>query len=154
MKQLLVGEEGEYIGSTDSVKEVFRDLKFHHDAVFSAMNISFGEFVDRFDPDELLENFDRTLKKKPLFSALSQLKYWRLYCDLYPIMTQRGAGQFPHMFGEGFVREYEKQIAELKRLERGVDDGDRANIVKAVQNEAEDDEPQDQSAEAQASPLV
>lgn len=154
MKQLLVGEEGEYIGSTDSVKEVFRDLKFHHDAVFAAMNISFGEFADRFDPDELQENFDRALKKKPLFSALSQLKYWRLYCDLYPIMTQRGAGQYPHMFGEEFVREYEKQIAELKRLDRSADASDRANIVKAVLDELADEEPQDQSVEAQASPLV
>lgn len=118
VKQLLVGQEGEYLGPIDSVKEVCRDLKFHHEAVLAAMNKSFGEFADRFDPDELKENFDRTLTKKPLFDALNQLRYWRLYCDLYPIMTQRGSGQFPHMFGEEFVREYERQIAELKRIER------------------------------------
>ena len=101
------------------------------------------------------ENFDRTLKKKPLFEALNQLRYWRLYCDLYPIMTQRGSGQFPHMFGEEFVREYEKQIAEFKRLDRGTDGSERAKIVEAVLNELEEDEPlQDQSAEAQTSPLV
>ncbi len=155
MKQLLVGEVGEYLGPIDSVKEVFRDLKFHHDAVVAAMNTSFGEFADRFDPDELQENFDRTLKKKPLFKALNQLRYWRLYCDLYPIMTQRGSGQFPHMFGEEFVRAYEKQIAEFKRLDRGTNDRDRANIVQAVLEELEEEEePQDQSAEAQVRPLV
>ncbi len=155
MKQLLVGEEGEYLGPIDSVKEVCRDLKFHHDAVFAAMNSSFGAFSDRFDPDELQENFDRTLKKKPLFKTLNQLRYWRLYCDLYPIMTQRGSGQFPHMFGEEFVREYEKQIAEFRRLDRATDDSDRASIVEAVLNEPEEDEPlQDQSVEAQANPLV
>jgi predicted component of type VI protein secretion system len=155
MKQLLVGEEGEYLGPIDSVKEVCRDLKFHHDAVLAAMNSSFGEFADRFDPDELKENFDRTLKKKPLFEALNQVRYWQLYCDLYPIMTQRGSGQFPHMFCEEFVREYEKQITEFKRLDRNIDRKDVANIVQAVQQELEEDEPlQDQSAEAQASPLV
>ena len=155
MRQLLVGEEGEYLGSVDAVKEVFRDLKFHHEAVLAAMNISFGEFADRFDPDELQENFDRTLKKKPLFNALNQLRYWQLYCDLYPIMTQRGSGQFPHMFGEEFVRTYEKQIAEFKRQDRGADASDRNKIVEAVLNEPDEDEPvQDQSAEAQASPLV
>jgi predicted component of type VI protein secretion system len=155
LKQLLIGEEGEYLGPTDSVKEVCRDLKFHHDAVLAAMNSSFGEFADRFDPDELKENFDRTLKKKPLFDVINQLRYWRLYCDLYPIMTQRGSGQFPHMFGEEFVREYEKQIAEFKRLDRSTDENDSANIVQAVQRELEEDEPlQDQSAEAQANPLV
>jgi predicted component of type VI protein secretion system len=154
IKQMLVGEIGEYLGPIDSVKEVCLDLKFHHDAVLAAMNISFGEFADRFDPDELQENFDRTLKKKPLFAVMNQLRYWRLYCDLYPIMTQRGSGQFPHMFGEEFVREYEKQIAEFKRLDRAIDENDSANIVQAVKDELEDDEPHDQSAEAQVSPLV
>ncbi len=156
MRQMLVGEVGEYLGPTDAVKEVCKDLKFHHDAVLAAMNTSFAAFADRFDPDELQENFDRTLKKKPLFSALNQLRYWQLYCDLYPIMTQRGSGQFPHMFGEEFVSEYEKQVAEFKRLDRELDEsGDRARIVEAVLNEPdEDEEPQDQSAEAQVSPLV
>jgi hypothetical protein len=49
---------------------------------------------------------------------MNQLKYWQLYCDLYPIMTQHGSGQLPHHFGEEFVRAYEKQIAEYKRLNR------------------------------------
>ena len=33
-------------------------------------------------------------------------------------MTQSGSGKFPHQFSEEFVRSYEKQIAEFKRLER------------------------------------
>lgn len=150
MKQLLIGEEGEYLGPIDSVKEVCLDLKFHHEAVLAAMNTSFSEFADRFDPDELKENFDRTLKKKPLFDSFNQLRYWRLYCDLYPIMTQRGSGQFPHMFGEEFVRIYEKQIAEMKRLDRGTGDSQRVRTVRIVPDPSADDEPlQDQSAEAQ-----
>jgi predicted component of type VI protein secretion system len=119
LKQLLVGKEGEYLGPVDAVREVCRDLKFHHDAMLEAMTRAFLEFTDRFDPDELRENFDRTLNKKPMFTAMNQLKYWQLYCDLYPIMTQQGSGQLPHHFGEEFVRAYEKQIAEYKRLDSG-----------------------------------
>lgn len=151
MKQMLIGQDGEYLGPIDSVKEVCRDLKFHHDAVLAAMNTSFSEFADRFDPDEMKENFDRTLKKKPLFDVLNQLRYWRLYCDLYPIMTQRGSGQFPHMFGEEFVREYEKQIAEFKRLDRGAGESQRVQALKGVPEPPAANEPlQDQSEEAQA----
>lgn len=117
MMQLLVGTEGEYLSPVDAVREVCRDLKFHQDAVLEAMISAFLEFTDRFDPDELQQNFDKTLKKKPLFSALNQMKYWQLYCDLYPIMTQAGSGKLPHQFGEEFVRAYEKNIAEYKRLE-------------------------------------
>ncbi|MFQ5548243.1 MAG: type VI secretion system-associated FHA domain protein TagH [Woeseia sp.] len=155
LKQLLIGEEGEYLGPIDSVKEVCRDLKFHHDALLGAMNASFSEFADRFDPDELRENFDRTLKKKPLFQIMNQLRYWRLYCDLYPIMTQRVAGQFPHVFGEEFVREYERQIAESKRLDSGAGDSRRVDAVEPVPEAPAKDEPlEDQSVEAQANPLV
>ena len=121
MMQLLIGKEGEYLGPVDAVREVCEDLKFHHDAVLEGMMSAFVEFIDRFDPDELQENFNRTLDKKPLFKAMNQLKYWQLYCDLYPIMTQQSTGSFPHQFGEDFVRSYEKHIAEFKRLGRGGD---------------------------------
>ena len=149
--QLLVGKEGEYLAPLDAVKEVCRDLRFHHDAVLEAMTHAFLEFSDRFDPDELQENFNRTLNRKPMFQALNQLKYWQLYCDLYPIITQPGSGKFPHHFGEEFVRAYEKQIAEYKRLER-IDDNPLQRTVRLVAEQVEaaenDAELEDQSAEA------
>ena len=141
MKQLLIGREGEYLGPIDAVKEICRDLIFHHDAVVAAMTVSLNEFVGHFDPNELQENFDATLKKKPLFNALNQLRYWQLYCELYPIMTKRDSGEFPHLFGEEFVKEYEKQIAEFKRLDRGADDSQRIPTLKTVPEPPAEDEP-------------
>jgi len=118
MKQLLVGREGEYLGPIDSVRGVCRDLKFHQDAMLEAMLTAFSEFADRFDPDELQDAFDRNMERKPLIGPLAKLKYWELFCDLYPIMTQRGSGPFPQQVGEEFVRAYEKHLAEYRRVER------------------------------------
>jgi type VI secretion system protein ImpI len=118
MKQMLVGRDGEYLGPLDSVKEVCRDLKCHQDAMLEGMTDAFLEFADRFDPDELQQNFERTLNRKPLLKVLNQLKYWQLYRELYPIITQPGSGKFPQHFGEDFVRAYELHIAEYKRLDR------------------------------------
>lgn len=118
MKQLLVGHPGEYLGPLDSAREVCRDLKFHQDAMLAAMTSAFNEFADRLDPEELKESFDRTLSRKPLFGSFAKLKYWQLYCDLYPVMTQPGTGPFPHQFGEDFVRAYERHLADYKRNER------------------------------------
>lgn len=151
MMQLLVGKEGDYLSPVDAVKEVCKDLKFHHDAVLEAMTSAFLEFSDRFDPDELRENFDRTLNAKPLFKSMNQVKYWQLYCDLYPIMTQPGSGQFPHHFGEEFVRAYEKHIAEYKRLDRSVGDTqkiDRNTLPPASNSSYDSDELVDQTEEA------
>jgi len=150
MMQLLVGKEGEYLGPVDAVREVCRDLKFHHDAVLEAMINAYQEFADRFDPDELQQNFDRTLDGKPLFKKMNQLKYWQLYCDLYPIMTQPGSGRFPHSFSEEFVRSYEKHIGEYKRLERK-GDGQKVRVAdgEATENSSYDNEElMDQTEEA------
>ncbi len=139
LKQLLVGKEGEYLGPLDSVNEVCRDLKFHHDAVIGGMIKSFGEFLDRFEPDELKDSFDKTLDRKPFLSALNRLKYWELYCDLYPIITQPGTASLPQQFSEDFVRLYEKQIADFKRLERALGDTQKIDVAPVANDETADE---------------
>ena len=114
LKQLLVGSDGDYLGAEDSIREVCRDLINHQNAFLDAMNSAFIEFADRFDPEELQEGFDRTTSKK-MFGFMNQAKYWQLYRELYPIITEKGGGRFPQMFGEEFVRAYERQVAEYQR---------------------------------------
>jgi len=117
LKQLLVGGEGEYLGAQDSINEVCRDLINHQNAFLDAMNSAFIEFADRFEPTELQDGFDRTMGSS-LFSFMNKAKYWQLYCELYPIMTEKGGGRFPQMFAEEFVRAYERQVAEYRRHDR------------------------------------
>jgi len=119
IKQLLVGKEGEYLGPRDAVREVCRDLLFHQDAFLDAMTKAFSDFADRFEPVELQEDFDAHLSKNPLFRWRNKSKYWGLYVDLYPILTEKGTGRFPQMYAEEFVSAYERQIAEFKRLGSG-----------------------------------
>jgi len=118
VKQLLIGEEGEYLGARDAVREACQDLLNHQNAFLDAMNSAFVEFADRFDPEELQEGFDRTMGGSKLFRFGKKSKYWDLYCDLYPIMTEKGGGRFPQMFGEEFVKAYERQVAEYQRYSR------------------------------------
>jgi predicted component of type VI protein secretion system len=117
IKQLLVGAEGEYLGARDAVHEACKDLLNHQNAFLDAMNSAFIEFADRFDPEELQSGFDRTLDSK-FFKFLDKSKYWDLYCDLYPIITEKGNNRFPQMFAEEFVRAYERQVAEYQRYDR------------------------------------
>jgi predicted component of type VI protein secretion system len=117
IKQLLLGAEGEYLGASDTVREANRDLVNHQNAFLDAMNSAFIEFADRFDPDELQEGFDHTMKNT-LFAFMNKSRYWDLYRDLYPVMTEKGGGKFPQMFGEEFVKAYERQVAEYSRQDR------------------------------------
>jgi len=117
LKQLLIGGDGDYLGARDAVREVCRDLINHQNAFLDAMNSAFVEFADRFDPEELQDGFDRTLGSG-LFSFGKTAKYWGLYRDLYPIITEKGGGRFPQMFAEEFVKAYERQVAEYQRFDR------------------------------------
>ena len=118
LKQLLVGKEGEYLGPLDSVREVSRDLKFHQEAMVDAMAAAFQEFVARFEPGELQEGFDASLRRKPFIDAFTKMKYWQQYCELYPVLTQPGSGPFPHIFAEEFTHAYEKSLSDAKRVDR------------------------------------
>ncbi len=118
IKQLLVGDEGDYLGAKDSVREACHDLLNHQNAFLDAMNSAFIEFADRFAPEELEEGFDRAMGGSKLLSFMNKSKYWDLYRDLYPILTEKGGGRFPQMFGEEFVRAYERQVAEYQRRDR------------------------------------
>ena len=123
IKQLLVGKEGEYLAARDSIREVCRDLLFHQNAFLEAMNTAFVEFAERFDPDELADKFDESLSSGLFSKFRNKSKYWDLYCETYPIMTEKGSGRFPQMFGEEFVRAYEFHLAQYQRIER-MDDGE------------------------------
>jgi type VI secretion system FHA domain protein len=159
IKQLLVGKAGEYLGPRDAVREVCRDLLFHQDAFLDAMNSAFDEFADKFEPVELAESFEHNLSSNPLFRWRNQSKYWSLYCDLYPILTEKGSGRFPQMYAEDFVRAYERQIAEYKRLGYGdehlketvvLDESQRMAAAQAAA--VTKVEPEAQEDEAEASP--
>jgi predicted component of type VI protein secretion system len=119
IKQLMVGGEGEYLGPRDAVREVSQDLLAHQDAFLDAMADAFVEFAERFDPEELEAGFVRSLGRKPMLASLAGSKYWNLYQDLYPILTEKGGGRFPQMFVEEFVKAYEGHIAECLRAHRG-----------------------------------
>ena len=84
LKQLLVGRDGEYLAPRDAVREVCRDLLFNQDAVLDAMQSAFEDFSDRFDPDELEQDFAQSIGRNPLARLTARHKYWALYRELYP----------------------------------------------------------------------
>lgn len=138
VKQLLIGQEGEYLGPRDAVHEVSRDLLAHQEAFLGAMAVALGEFAGRFNPEEISDQVSGSSKRKPLFGFLRKLKYWQRYLELYPTMTATGGGRFPQTFAEEFVRAYESQIAEFNRL--GPTDGSTPTPLLAPLQENDADE--------------
>jgi predicted component of type VI protein secretion system len=76
------------------------------------MGEAFDDFLQRLDPAELQERFDRG-KRGGLLGAANKLKYWDLYGELYHTLKQNPKDDFPHTFVERFARAYEEKIAEF-----------------------------------------
>lgn len=118
IRQLLVGDHGDYLGPRDSVREVCRDLLTHQDALVDAMTTAFLDFVERFDPDELAESFDQTTGRKPFLKALHDARCWQRYRELYPTLTEIGDDRFPQMIADEFVKAYDRAAGATVRPDR------------------------------------
>jgi type VI secretion system protein len=124
VRTLLTGSRNEYGPAVDSVREAVRDLKHHEIAVICAMREALDDFAERFDPEELEQKFDSTLKRSSLFSGSTKAKYWDLYSDLYEVLTRHAEGKLPGQFGEDFARAYTEHLERLERdAERRGDGG-------------------------------
>ena len=118
IRQLLVGRDGEYLAPRYAAREACRDLLAHQEAFLDAMIEAFVEFAARFDPDELGANFELSMDRKPWFPFLRERKYWDLYKDHYPVLTETVGGRFPQICAEDFARAYERRVIESQREHR------------------------------------
>lgn len=119
----LFGQPGSrYVGPVDAVRESFRDIRLHHQAVTAAMHAAFAGFINRLDPSDLQERFDRGLKRGGLLGAANKTKYWDLYAELYQNLARTPSDELPHVFVEEFARAYETSLKELAaRRPRGAE---------------------------------
>jgi type VI secretion system protein len=102
--------EGAYLGAEDAVRAGFRDVRQHEQALVKAMLRAVQDYVERFDPEELKSRFDKGLKRGGLLSSGNKLKYWELYEESYPALTQREDGGPPQLFTEEFARAYMQEV--------------------------------------------
>ena len=112
IKQLLLSNEREYLGPRDAAHQICRDLLFLHDAFLDSIQETFSEFIERLNPEEL-----ETDVSSGRWSLTSREKRcWQMYCDLYPIITDKTNGLFPSMFAEDFFVAYQRKMDDYEDL--------------------------------------
>jgi type VI secretion system protein len=99
-------------GSVEAIRENFRELKAQNTAMQSAMHAAFVEFLNRLDPKDLEERFERS-SKRGVFGSQNRNKYWELYAEMYAGLAQRPPDGYPHLFIETFARNFEAKLRAL-----------------------------------------
>jgi type VI secretion system protein len=105
-------------GSVEATRDNFRDLKSQQAATFVAMQNALMELLDRFEPAQLAERFERGAKRT-VFGAQNKGRYWDLYTELFASLAQAPTGGFPHLFVEAFAKAYEAKLRSLAPVRRG-----------------------------------
>ena len=99
-------------GSVEAIRTSFRELKAENTASLAAMHTAFEEFLERVNPKELEERFEKA-SKRGVFGASSKAKYWELYSEMYAGLAQRPDDGFPHLFTESFAKAFETKLRTL-----------------------------------------
>lgn len=111
-------------GSVEAIRDNFRELKAQNAAALAATHAAFEEFLERVEPKELEERFDRATKRG-VFGAQNKGKYWDLYAEMFSGLAQRPADGFPHVFTEAFAKAYEAKLRKLIPPRRSAFGADR-----------------------------
>ncbi len=113
--KLLDPHSSRYLGPIDAIRESFADIRTHQTALVDATRAAIDEVMNRIEPGELQERFDRGLKRGPLLGATNKMKYWDLYTEFYQVLNQRSEQGSPTLFAEEFARTYAERVAPKKK---------------------------------------
>jgi len=113
--KLLDPHGSRYLGPIEAIRESFADIRTHQTALAGAIQAAVDELMNRIEPRELQERFDRGLKRGPLLGATNKMKYWDLYTEFYQVLNQRGEQGLPTLFSEELARTYAEKVAPKKK---------------------------------------
>jgi len=115
VQKLLDPHGSRYLGPIEAIRDSFADLRAHQSALVAAMQAGMDTFMNRIEPGELQERFDRGLKRGPLLGATNKMKYWDLYAEFYQALNQRNEQGLPSIFAEEMTRTYAEKSAQKKK---------------------------------------
>ena len=113
--KLLDPHSNRYLGPIEAIRESFADIRTHQTALVGAIQAAVDELMNRIEPGELQERFDRGLKRGPLLGATNKMKYWDLYTEFYQVLNQRSEQGLPTLFSEELARTYAEKVAPKKK---------------------------------------
>jgi type VI secretion system protein len=103
-----------FMPPVEAVRGGFADVRKHEKALIGAMQDALAEYLHRFAPEKLEEQFELGLRKEEREKA----RYWEMYAEFYRVLTQANEAGVPHAFAEEFAKAYETVVgAERMREE-------------------------------------
>ena len=114
VRKLLDAQNSRYMGPVESIRDSFAELRNHQQALITAMHSALNGAMNRVNPSELQDKFDRSLNRGSLMGAANKLKYWDMYAEFFNVLNQRNNDGLPLSFAEDFAQAYNDRLAGFK----------------------------------------
>lgn len=114
LARLFATRSTRFMAPVEAVRAGFADLRKHEKATLAAMQDGLAEYLLRFAPEKLEEQFESGLKRAGV-SGGEKGRYWQLYAEFYRVLTQANEAGVPHAFAEEFAKAYET-VAGAERM--------------------------------------
>ena len=108
---LFVRKSAAYKQPIDAFQEGFDGIGEHQVAIIAGIRAAFKSLMDRFNPETLEKQFDRSIKSSVLPGK--KAKYWNSYQEYYNSFAGDMESSFQFLFGDEFVQAYEEQLRKL-----------------------------------------
>jgi type VI secretion system FHA domain protein len=115
MNSLLSRRNAAFLAPLEAFQRAFDDIRSHQMAMLAGMRAGFENLMDRFDPEQLQEGFDKQAKRSGLLGGVVKPRYWDQYADYFAALRGDRDDAFRRLFGEEFALAYDKQIELIKR---------------------------------------
>jgi type VI secretion system FHA domain protein len=103
-----------YLPPVEAFERAFDDIRAHQVAMLVGLRAGVTSMMNRLDPKQLEEDFEKQAKRGRLLGASPRSKFWELYEAHFDQLRGDRDDAFRRLFGEEFARAYEQQIDALK----------------------------------------
>ena len=107
-----------FMGPVDAFEEGLGDVKDHQIAVMAGMRAAFDSMMERFDPENLEEEFNQHLRRTAAFKPFNRMQYWEMYQGMHDELREDASRNFQRLFGDVFAGAYEEQMQQLASKRR------------------------------------
>lgn len=103
-----------FLPARPALRDAYRDLRAHEDAMLAAMRVAVAGLLQRFDPQSLETHMAKRSSLGSLLAGGRRAQLWEAYQAQFAQLSNEAEDDFHALFGRAFLKAYEARLAELQ----------------------------------------
>ncbi len=114
LENMFIKKGRSYKKPVEAIQDGFHGIAEHQVAILAGIRAAFDGVIERFNPKNLKDRFDRQSKGNlDVIPGLKKARNWNQFAHYYNDLFDDMDNSFQYLFGDEFVRAYEDQLQRL-----------------------------------------